>query len=215
MILLLTLFLCGLTASAQERIRVACVGNSITEGSGLGSGNTYPEQLQALLGANFEVRNYGLGGRTLLRKGDYPYWNEARYQEALVWQPDIVVIKLGTNDSKPQNWQYGAEFVADYVGLVRSFQSLSGQPAVYVALPIPVFEDKWGITESIVHEEILPAVKEVARQTDARIIDLYRLFRGKAELTYDGVHPNAGGAAFLARRVHRAIKKQAAKLAAQ
>ena len=119
--------LCFLTAGGQERIKVACVGNSITEGSGIVESMRYPSQLQKLLGENFEVRNYGLGGRTLLKKGDYPYWQEEKYKEVLAWVPDIVIIKLGTNDSKPQNWIYAEDFIADYRAFIQSFKKLPGK----------------------------------------------------------------------------------------
>ncbi len=127
-------------ALAQQKVKVACVGNSITEGAGLRV--TYPAALQELLGEAYEVQNYGLGGRTLLKKGDFPYWNEAMYTDALDWNPDVVIIKLGTNDTKPQNWQHKEYFIGNYVALVKSFQKLPSKPKVYICYPVPVFEDK-------------------------------------------------------------------------
>ncbi|MBA9075436.1 MULTISPECIES: GDSL-type esterase/lipase family protein [Rufibacter] len=206
--LLFLLFLTFVT-QAQHKIKVACVGNSITEGYGLKQ--TYPEVLQQLLGGEYEVQNFGLGGRTLLKKGDMPYWREEKYQQVLAWEPDIVIIKLGTNDSKPQNWRYKEEFVPDYSAFVKSFQALPSNPQVYLALPMPAFEDKWGITENIIKNEVIPAVKKVARQTKVKTIDLYKPFVGKANLTYDMIHPNEGGAALLAAQVHRALKAKGKK----
>ncbi|RNI30347.1 sialate O-acetylesterase [Rufibacter immobilis] len=203
--------LIGVQAQAQNKIKVACVGNSITAGTRLKQ--TYPMALQQLLGESFEVRNYGVGSRTLLKKGDFPYWKEAQYQDALGWQPDIVIIKLGTNDSKPQNWKFKDEFVPNYVELVNSFQNLPSKPKVYVCLPLPAFEDKWGITGSIVKNEIIPAVQQVARQTKAQTIDLYTPFLGKASLTYDAIHPNEEGAALLAAEVRKALPKKMKKKA--
>jgi lysophospholipase L1-like esterase len=199
------LLLTSFGAFAQSTVKVACVGNSITEGAGLE--NTYPEVLQELMGEQYEVQNFGLGGRTLLKKGNLPYWNEAKYQEVLAWNPDIVIIKLGTNDTKPQNWQYKDEFVKDYVAFVKSFKKLPSKPQVYLCYPVPVFEDKWGITESIVKEEVIPAVNRIARKTKAKTIDLYTPFIGKAALTYDGVHPNDEGAALLANEVYKALQQ--------
>ncbi|QCR23728.1 GDSL-type esterase/lipase family protein [Pontibacter sp. SGAir0037] len=195
---------CSLSVSAQQKIKVACVGNSITEGYGLSK--TYPMALQELMGEEYVVNNYGLGGRTLLKKGDHPYWNEEKYQEVLNWNPDIVIIKLGTNDSKPQNWQHEKDFKKDYTEFVKSFQNLPSKPKVYICYPIPVFEDKWGITESIVKEEIIPTLKKVAKKTKAQPIDLYTPFIGKADLTYDGVHPNDEGAALLANEVYQVLQ---------
>ena len=87
-----------------DPIKIACVGNSITFGSGIANRekNAYPQQLQAMLGMKYEVRNFGVSSRTLLKKGDHPYWETEAYNTALLFKPDIVYIKLGTNDSKLQ-----------------------------------------------------------------------------------------------------------------
>lgn len=200
----LFLLLNAFAALAQSDIKVACVGNSITEGAGLKQ--TYPQALQELLGEQYEVRNYGMGGRTLLKKGDYPFWNEAKYEEVLAWNPDIVIIKLGTNDTKPQNWQYKEEFVKDYVAFIESFKKLPSKPQVYIAYPVPVFEDKFDISKEVMDNEVLPAVKKIARKTKVKTIDLYTPFLGKADLTYDGIHPNDAGAALLAKQVYEALQ---------
>ncbi|MCJ8165880.1 GDSL-type esterase/lipase family protein [Pontibacter sp. E15-1] len=204
LVALLMSFFHVLPALAQAKIKVACVGNSITEGASLTE--TYPQKLQKLLGEEYEVRNYGIGGRTLLKKGDFPYWKEAKYADVLAWNPDIVLIKLGTNDSKPQNWQYKDEFVRDYKKFVKSFKKLPADPQVYVCYPVPVFEDKWGINEAVVKNEVLPAVKKIARKTRVKTIDLYTPFLGKGTLTKDGIHPNDEGAALIAREVYKALQ---------
>lgn len=203
--LICSLLIC-IASFAQEKIRVACIGNSITQGSGVEEGKTYPDVLQQLLGNAYEVKNFGVSGRTLLKKGDFPYWNEQKYQDALQWQPDVIIIKLGTNDSKPQNWKWGSEFREDYIELVNSFKQAATKPRIYLCYPIPVFESRWGITERIVKKEIIPDVKKVARKTKSKIIDLYKPFVDKSHLTYDGIHPNAAGAAFLAGEVYKRIK---------
>jgi len=76
--LLLALFSL-MTARAAEPIKIACVGDSITQGAGAKSGQSYPAQLQALLGDGYKVGNFGVSGRTLLKKGDFPYWKEKKY----------------------------------------------------------------------------------------------------------------------------------------
>jgi len=67
-----------LTCAYSTPVKIACVGDSITEGSGLTSPATqsYPARLQRLLGTNYNVRNFGVSGRTLLKQGDFPYWKE-------------------------------------------------------------------------------------------------------------------------------------------
>jgi acyl-CoA thioesterase-1 len=205
-ILFLALIFILSLAQAQSKIKVACVGNSITEGANIEAGKRYPDVLQNLLGSGYEVRNFGLGGRTLLKKGDFPYWNEKLYADVLEWKPDVVIIKLGTNDSKPQNWKYKDEFVSDYQALVQSFKALSSTPKIYLCLPVPVYKTAWGITEEIVKGEVLPLVKQVAKKEKVKVIDLYKTLSGHAEMLPDGVHPDAAGAALMAEAIYKKIK---------
>lgn len=104
-IALFTLTLMNVTLHAEDVIRIACVGDSITYGAGIEerAKNSYPAQLQNLLGDRYQVENFGVSGRTLLKQGDKPYWDEPAYQNALKLKPDMVIIKLGTNDVKPLN----------------------------------------------------------------------------------------------------------------
>lgn len=89
----------GWAINIKAQIKVACVGNSITENIALSNEQKYPSILQDLLGNGYIVRNYGIGARTVLKKGDYPYWNEERYKEVLAWNPDIVIVKMGDRKS--------------------------------------------------------------------------------------------------------------------
>lgn len=184
--------------SASDPIRVACIGDSITEGSGLGL-RTYPAKLGGLLGDGYEVRNYGLGGRTLLKKGDYPYWNESYYQQSRAWEPDIVVIMLGTNDSKSQNWQFGDEFVGDYEEMIATYQSLTSQPRILVATPPPVFKSgAAGISPTIVANEIAPDVRDIVTRLGLEMIDYHERMADLSTLFPDTVHPSAGGTTVMA-----------------
>jgi lysophospholipase L1-like esterase len=166
----------------------------------------YPSQLQRLLGDSYEVRNYGLSGRTLLKKGDVSYWMDDKYIELLSWNPDIVIIKLGTNDSKPQNWIYADEFITNYQEFIKSFKALKGESKIYICTPIPVFKDEWGITESIVKDEIIPMVNTIGKSESVPVIDLYTPMVGKGNYVPDGVHPNAEGATIIAETVFSRIR---------
>lgn len=189
----------GSTELAAAPIKVACVGDSITEGVGSSSGNSYPSQLQRLLGSAFEVKNFGVGGRTLLKKGDHPYWNEAAYTQSKAYQPDIVIIMLGTNDSKPQNWAYKDEFKADYLDLIAQYQALDSKPQIYVATSPMVVADSLNIRASVVKDEIVPLEKEIAAETGCGVIDIFALSDGHGDwYTSDLVHPNDLGYSHLA-----------------
>ncbi len=192
-------------AAYKAPVVVACIGDSITEGSGAGEGQSYPSQLQAMLGDKWKVVNYGLGGRTLLQKGDRPYRAEKAYQDALSSAPDVVIIMLGTNDTKPQNWTFEAEFVADYTELVKSFRDLKSKPRLYVCRPCPVPEPgNFGINETNVKEEI-KRIDKLAKQLGLGMIDMHKALEGKPELLPDRVHPNTEGAGEMAKAAFKAL----------
>jgi acyl-CoA thioesterase-1 len=200
-------FLAIITIScSQAQVRVACIGDSITEGAGIEDGKRYPQQLFTLLGAAYDVKNFGVSGRTLLKKGDYPYWNEKAYKDALTWNPQVVIIKLGTNDTKPQNWKYSAEFESDYHALIQSFKGLAAKPVIYLCTPLPVFKDRWGIREAVVHDELTPMIKKIAEAEGLKVIDLYTAMTGEGALLPDGVHPNAIGATVMAHEIYQVIR---------
>ncbi len=186
-------------ASFKEPVRVACVGDSITQGSGAAQGKSYPSQLQELLGERWKVGNFGVSGRTLLRKGDHPYWNEKAYQNALSFKPDVVIIMLGTNDTKPHNWKHEAEYAADYADLVNSFLTLESKPRVFVCRPCPVPEPgNFGINETNV-KLLIPRIDALAARLKLGIIDMHAALDGKPGLLPDRVHPNTEGALEMAR----------------
>lgn len=188
-----------------KNLRVACVGDSITQGSGAAAGKSYPSQLQEMLGNGWEVGNFGVSGRTLLRKGDFPYWKEAAYQKALDFKPDAVIIMLGTNDSKSQNWKHKDEFEADYRDLVKSFQALKPAPRVYICRPVPVPDGgNFGINEAGVQEQ-MPILAKLSAELNAGIIDMYAALDGKPQLLPDHVHPNTEGATEMAKAAAKVL----------
>lgn len=203
------LFICSSVypQPAGGKIKVACIGNSITYGIGVydRSDFSYPAQLQILLGNRFDVRNFGVSGRTLLKKGDYPYWNEPEFQDARKFLPDIVIVKLGTNDTKPQNWKFKQEFLSDYASFVHEFQSLPSHPKIYACIPVPAFPGDWGINDTIIRRELTPMLHTLAEQTHVALIDLYSPMKAMKSFFPDKVHPNGDGAAVIARTVYNTI----------
>lgn len=195
-------------AAREAPKRIACVGDSITFGAAIKDRvkNCYPAQLGRMLGEKFEVRNFGVNGATLLKKGDKPYWKLKAYANARDFQPEIVVIKLGTNDSKPHNWKHKEEYVADYVALIESFRELGSKPVVWLCYPVPAYPGRWGITDKVMKEEVMPRLDEVAKKSGCKVIDLYSALSDKKEMFPDLVHPNAKGATLIAEAVSSAIK---------
>lgn len=213
-LLSLLLLLCALPLMAQhhDTIRVACVGNSITEGHGLKDKKTqsYPAKLQELLGPGYLVQNFGLSGHTLMSGTDRPYTNDKkwhRFQKALASNPDIVTIKLGTNDSKtPYDSLLHADFMRDLNALIDSFQALPSKPYIYLCLPIPADGEVWTIRDSVIIGEVIPRIRAVAQERELPVIDLYNPMKPFMDLLPDKIHPNAAGAMIIAEEIARRIQ---------
>lgn len=205
-----------ISAIAQKGkiIKVACIGNSITYGSTIDDRvkDAYPFVLNRLLGAKYEVRNYGVSGATILKKANKPYVNTRAFKAALNYKPDIVVIKLGTNDSKAVNWKYRKELEANIHDFLTAFEKLDSKPKIYVCSPVPAFTSATtkGINSGIIKNEIVPLMRSIAKNRKLEFIDLYTPFLNKEELFPDKVHPKAKGAGLIAANIYTAITKQKA-----
>ena len=197
-------------APKRDAIRVACVGNSITDGHGIDMSGVkaYPGQLQKLLGSDYVVKNYGRSGRTMLKKGDQPIWKEQAWRDALAFKPNVVIIKLGTNDSKPDNWQYGPEFEGDLRDMIQQLRAASN-PRIILCTPIPAYKASWNISDTTIQHYIIPIINKVAKSENLEVLDLYTLFDnadGKA-VQSDGIHPTEAGDGQIARAVMEMIKR--------
>lgn len=191
----------------SEPIRVACVGDSITYGAGIKDRkkNSYPVQLGKLLGEKWNVRNFGVNGATMLRKGNKPYWQQGAFHDALAFRPHVVIIKLGTNDTKSPNWQFKNDFDDDYKDMINEFAELPSRPKIWICLPVPAYANKWGIRDAVIRTEVIPAVHKIARAKHVPVIDLYQPFRDKMHLFPDDIHPNAQGAFLMAKIIYQAL----------
>lgn len=182
--------------------KVACVGNSITYGYGLSSPyyESYPTQLDTLLGAGYEVSNFGVSGKTMIKAVGDAYWNQSAFAQARAFLPGMVVIELGTNDSKDYIWPYYKQnFKADYASMVDTFRVLASKPEVWVTLQPPANNPTWNMYDTTIDRQVNPAILEVARQKGLPVIDLHTAMKGHGEwMQDDSVHPNATGAKALA-----------------
>lgn len=211
-----TLLLISLISFAEEKtppIKIACVGDSITYGFGIKNRakQSYPSQLAEILGKDWSVGNFGRNGRTALKQGHAPYWDTKEYKAALALKPKIVIIKLGTNDMRPMNWEkHKAKYVADYVDLIRSFQNLESKPKIWICYPVPIYpgNEKFKFGNDRTKNELIPKIDEVAKQTGVNIIDLNTALSNKHKLFPDNIHPNAAGAKLIAEQVSIAITKE-------
>ena len=210
-LLLLTILLSTLSIYAQKKIKVACIGNSVTYGYGHDNPavTSYPSQLATMLGDNYEVGNFGKSGATLLRKGHRPYNEQEEFQRALDFVPDIAIIHLGLNDTDPRNWKYHKkEFISDYVSLIESIEEVNPNVDIFICRMTPIFhwhhrflkgtrDWYWDIQATI--ENIAENIAEV------KLIDLQELLYHRPDLMPDALHPNEEGARLIAKRVYSAI----------
>jgi len=200
--------------SLAEPTKVACVGDSITAGVGSKGGPafTYPGQLGALLGKDYEVKNFGNSGSTLLQQGDKPYIKQKQYQQMLDYKGDIYFILLGTNDSKPQNWAKKDNFKPSAISLVEAILGANPKAKIYIGLPIPAYPANYGIRDEIIKNDVIPALKEVATEKHLDVIDLYEPMTGKGALVPDKVHPNSAGYSVMAAAIYKGLTGKEADL---
>lgn len=201
--------LCIASVQAQP-IKVACVGESVAFGSGLSDreANSYPAQLQKILGEGFEVRNFASENASVSPDPPAPYIETRQYKEALKFQPDVVLIHLGTYDTKAQPWSQSWKFGIAYQELISQFRALPSKPVVWVVKPVPVFKnEESGVNATILEEEILPLLEGIAAKAKASIINLHTPFLKRPELFPDGIHPNPNGATEIAKIIASELEK--------
>lgn len=211
----LTTWLDNLPMPKAGARRVACVGNSITDGYGIDMADVdgYPAQLQRILGRDYCVRNFGVSGRTMLNSGDRPYMKERAWADAKAFSPDIVVIKLGTNDSKSANWDgHAKDFTADAQRMIDELKALPSNPVIYLCNPIKAdaprkVGDPREINDSTIANAIVPAIAKLARKNKLQVIDLRDVIdpKSKDDMQRDGIHPTPKGAKRIAKAVAEEI----------
>lgn len=205
----ITLSLIAISLHAQK-IKVACVGNSVTYGYGLDRPevNAYPAQLQRLLGDEFEVGNFGKSGATLLNKGHRPYMQQEEFKKAIAFAGDRVIIHLGLNDTDPRNWpNYRDEFVSDYLSLIDSFRLVNPKCKIAICRMTPI-SNRHQRFESGTRDwywQIQKSIEEIAEIANVSLIDLQEGLYNRPDLLPDALHPNIEGAGIIASKVYCAL----------
>lgn len=195
-------FLAFQLAPLAAQTRVAAIGDSITFGAGIAdrSVNSYPAQLQALLGGSFDVQNFGKSGADVLQINNGPYINTTEHQNALAFMPDVVVSNLGINDFALflDNQQ---AFVDDYVDLLDDYAALPINPTIYLWTELaPVFplNPNAGAIEAR-RAQVNLRLAEIASTVGAIGMNLYAPLIDHPELFPDGLHPDSTGAGIIAQ----------------
>ena len=199
---------CMVSAFTLNKIKVACIGDSITEGYGLArqSKTGYPVVLNRILGSGYSVLNSGRSATTLQKKGDFPYWICKEFSNVFAFEPDIIIMKLGTNDTKPQNWHPDA-YEQDYQALIDTLRTIPSHPAMYLCLPVPVFKTRWGINDSTVVHGVIPAIERLAVKNHLPVIDLYHPMLDQGPNFPDDIHPNESAVVNMAEIIAKNIRK--------
>ncbi|SEA92150.1 sialate O-acetylesterase [Flavobacterium gillisiae] len=199
------------TVSAQKTtIKVACIGDSVTAGYLLANSETesYPSQLQAIMGTNFEVKNFGCSGATLLKKGHKPYFKTQQCADAITFSPDVAIIHLGLNDTDPRNWpNHKEEFDADYTWLLDTLKKQNPAVKIYICQMTPIFSEhprfKSGTRDW--YWQIQSHITNIAKTNEVGLIDLHEKLYPRPDLFPDALHPTKEGANILAQTVYSAI----------
>lgn len=235
----LLLTIAALASTQQElpaQIRIACLGDSITFGALIDDRehSSYPAWLNEHLGEGSLVRNFGVGGATMLLAADKPYLRTDACRDAIAWRPDIAIVMLGTNDTcnheQRPNWQHAESLAGDAAQLVAALVAARNDIRIVMCSPPPMFPN----LENLKPERRADLIVRCDR-INACAIALQQVAQELAHVEYlelrsclrpqdvkDGVHPTAFGAERIARRVAEAIRspldaslKQRQRLAAQ
>lgn len=206
------------SSTEEGQIKVACVGDSITYGLGVSGWpeSNYPVVLGNLLGTEYHVINFGESGRSVQTTADKPYVKEKSYKNSLAYEPDILIFMMGTNDSKPYNWNGKEKFLEAYENLLNSYMEKEHAPQLYICTPATAFyidgksegEAEFDIQPQIV-EEIAQMIREFANtyEKETALIDINLMTKEHEEwFEKDGIHPNSEGAKGIAEYIASAIK---------
>jgi len=192
--------------------RVACIGDSITWGFTLLNPwkQSYPALLQGLLGDGYEVRNFGYNDASARFDADTPYVRKGVYRKSLECNPDIVLLMLGTNDTKKRNWD-PAVFRKDYRRLVESYRSLPSNPRIVLIAPIRIFLVKGiallGVYPDTMETGVRPAILEIGQEMGLQVVDLVDVLQ-ESSLCLDGVHPQREGTRMIAEKIYESVFAQ-------
>ncbi len=201
-------------APDPAKIRVACIGDSITFGYGIKNpDDAYPALLQKLLGDKYQVVNFGNSGRGIILSskrggGEWrAYLKQKSHEQALAFRPDVVICNLGVNDIDAWKDGHRAEFVPDYLTLLKAYQELSAKPKIFVwtrfAPILPAHRcHKW--PEIFLMRADMAAVCE---RSGALPLDMFSPLAGlDGAYQSDGLHPNEKGAKAIAEATFAQVK---------
>jgi len=192
--------------SADEQIKVVCVGDSITAAG-------YPEMLGELLGEDYTVENCGQPGTQMMSGARFSYMDQDIYQESLDRHADYYILMLGSNDSMELAGWDPELFRQDYTTFLQSYKNLEGS-RVYAMIPPCVFKEEGSrnlssrVDLEVLNGEVCPMIEEIAGELDIPTIDLHTLTDGHPEWFADGLHPGPEGNQVIAGYIYDTVFAQ-------
>jgi lysophospholipase L1-like esterase len=183
----------------SELARVACLGDSITNITG------YPEQLQTLLGKESVVGNFGVNGATVNLNSNNPYFYDLTYRDSRNFLPTAVVVMLGTNDARTDNYQKISSFTANYERMLNRTMRWNSTQQVFLVIPPPIFNNTLDLNPTSYANGVVPLIRQVSSDLGLTLIDIYTPLISHPEYFPDGVHPNCSGAQIIANTIYQAI----------
>ena len=189
------------------QLSVGCIGDSITAGANLpandslrvNKNNSYPSQLQALLGDSYKVTNLGACGSDMIRNvtnrtassAFSPFWQRPQFQALIKAKWDILVVMLGTNDAnindEPPCWDLDCPFAQSFkemIELARTLGNTPSGPQIYIAVPPPLASAfYYGMNETVINT-VFPALMpriDTANKLPHPVIGVYSALGGKPD----------------------------------
>ena len=211
LIVLIIVLLVIISATIKiPKIRIVCLGDSITKGYMVSKEDNWVSLLGDNLGDDYKTINYGLTSRTLLSTGDYPYMNENKAKRFWNKKEDIVIIMLGTNDTKSINWDYN-RFEKEYKELIDRLLKEKPNEKIYIMIPPKIFTDDISIdrpNNDNLEDGVIPIINELKDEyKEIKVIDLYTITNDHSELFIDGIHPNEEGHKVIANEIYKVIER--------
>lgn len=192
------------TSAASTKTKVACIGDSLTRGYLLEDAQSYPAQLQQLLGAQYEVRNFGHTSSYVIDDGPVEYRNTEDYTAAIQYDADILIFMFGANDVGAYNFT-PLYFQNQYRELIDSFRQTKKHPKIYLIIA----PDSRDLHFGLIQQTIQP-VMTLGQQLPATVINPYYLFLGHPEdYLSDGLHLTGTAYGKLAKLVYQAMQGSA------
>ena len=191
------------SGAAAAPLRIVALGDSLTSGHRLPSGDAYPAQLQRALddaGLPFTVINHGVNG-------DTSAGGVRRLETALAEQPQILIVAFGANDGL--RGVPVAQVRANLAKIVETAQSRGVKVLLVGMEALPLY----GWQYTIDFHNLFPAL---AAKYDVPLVPfmLNGVFGNPDLMAPDGVHPNAAGAKLIAANVWSELRTLAQSLVA-